>query len=108
MIKKESIMVHARNQNKVERALSIHHIINLDILPSRHVPSVIQSDSREPKTLVNITIGHSRILNGGKHLPAVIFRWTSHETSRAEGVMSPGFIGRVVEWTEQGSLRDVG
>lgn len=112
-------MIHSKrknkNKNKLERRpksnQEINHIINLDILPSRNIPGISQSNSREPKTLVNITMGHGSILNGGKHLPAVIISRTSHEASStptSEGVVSPWFIGSVVERAERGALRDIG
>lgn len=110
-------MIHSKNQKQArttstkEQPGNQPHIINLDILPSRNIPGIGQSNSREPKTLVNITMGHGSILNGSKHLPAVITSRTSHETSRiptSEGVVSPGFIVRIVERAERGALRDIG
>lgn len=88
-----------------------NHIINLDILPSRNIPGISQSNSRESKTLINITMGHGSILNSSKHLPAVIISGTSHETTSAptsEGVVSPGFISSVFERPDRGALRDIG
>lgn len=109
-------MIHPRNQSKLERYQlesyqKINHVINLDILPSRNIPGISQSNSREPKTLINITMGHGSILNGSKYLPAVIVSRAGHETSStptSEGVVSPGFISSVVERAEDRALRDIG
>lgn len=56
-------------------------------------------------------MGHGSILNGSKHLPAVIISGTSHETGStptSEGVVRPGFIGNVVERAEGRARRNTG